>query len=319
MNGADGRKVQAEGANPPRRPVSTYSIVARDAATGQLGVAVQSHWFSVGAIVPWAAPGVGAVATQAFAEPGYGPKGLELMRCGLGPEAALAQLLAADAQREIRQVGMIDAAGRVAAHTGARTIAEAGHLLGDGFAVQANTMERTTVCAAMAAAFTATEGDLAARLLAALEAAEAEGGDIRGKQSAALLVVEGDASLPAWGGRVVDLRVEDSPEPLPELRRLLQRSRAYALMTAGDDAMGTGDIAAALEHYGAAMALAPDNHEMLFWTAVALAGSGDLDAARPLFARAFALHPPWRDVVRRLPAAGLLHDGALTDRILADG
>ncbi len=306
--------MQAGGANRrtswPIRPVATYSIVARDEVNGQLGVAVQSHWFSVGSIVPWAAPGVGVVATQAFAEPGYGPRGLERMRAGRSPEEALAQLLAADPHPEIRQVAMLDAWGRVAAHTGTRTIADARHLSGDGFCVQANTMQRTTVCAAMAAAYTAETGDLAARLMAALEAAEAEGGDIRGKQSAALLVVEGDASLPAWGGRVVDLRVEDSSEPLAELRRLLVLNRAYALMTAGDEAMATGDAAAALRHYDAARALAPDNHEMLFWTAVTLAGTGDVDAALPLFARAFALHPRWRDVVGRLPAAGLLPDAA---------
>jgi uncharacterized Ntn-hydrolase superfamily protein len=314
--------MRAAGANRresrPNRPVSTYSIVARDKASGQLGVAVQSHWFSVGTIVPWAAPGVGAVATQAFAERAYGPKGLELMRAGLGAEAALAQLLAADPEREIRQVAMIDAAGRVTAHTGTRTIADARHLLGDGFSVQANTMERSGVCAAMAAAFTGTEGDLAARLLAALDAAEAEGGDIRGRQSAALLVVEDNADVPAWGGRVFDLRVEDHPLPLPELRRLVGLARAYRLMRAGDDAMGAADTAAALAHYRAAMALAPDNHEMIFWTAVALAGSGDLAAARPLFARAFALHAPWRDVVARLPAAGLL-PAALVQRIAAAG
>jgi uncharacterized Ntn-hydrolase superfamily protein len=294
----------------PRRPVSTYSIVARDAGTGQLGVAVQSHWFAVGAIVPWAAPGVGAVATQAFAEPDYGPRGLDLLRQGRSPAEALAQLLSEDDHPEIRQVAMVDAQGRVAAHTGGRTIAEAAHHLGDGFSVQANTMARTTVCAAMAAAFLATAGDLASRLLAALEAAEAEGGDIRGRQSAALLVVSGDAALPAWDGRLFDLRVEDDPAPLVELRRLVTLARAYALMTDGDAAIATGDVDVAHRHYSGAMALAPDNAEMIFWTAVSLAVGGKLDAALPLFAQAFALHPPWREVVRRLPPAGLLPDDA---------
>ena len=292
----------------PRRPVSTYSIVARDAATGQLGVAVQSHWFSVGAIVPWAAPGVGAVATQAFAEPSYGPKGLELLRQGRSPDEALAQLLGADGHPEIRQVAVLDAQGRVAAHTGSRTVAEATHQVGDGFSVQANTMERTTVCAALASAFTAARGDLAARLLAALEAAEAEGGDIRGRQSAALLVGSGDAALPAWDGRIVDLRVEDNPAPLVELRRLLTLARAYVLMNDGDAAIGSGDLDGAHRHYSSAMALAPGNHEMIFWTAVSLAVGDKLETPLPLFAESFELHPPWREVVRRLPPAGLLPD-----------
>jgi len=209
-------------AAPPVRPVATYSIVARDSATGELGVAVQSHWFSVGAVVPWAEAGVGAVATQSFIDPSYGALGLDLMRAGKSAPEALAALLAADAQRDVRQVGMVDARGRVARHTGRLCIPAAGDQAGAQYVVQANLMERATVWPAMARAFEAATGDLAERLMAALEAAEAEGGDIRGRQSAALLVVKAHSTGRPWADRRFDLRVEDHPEPLPELRRLLR-------------------------------------------------------------------------------------------------
>lgn len=298
----------------------TYSIVARDAATGQIGVAVQSHWFSVGSVVSWAEPGVGAVATQAFAEPAYGPKALALLRAGAAPADVLAQLLAADEHPEVRQVAMVDAAGRVAVHTGGKAVAEAGHAQGDGFSVQANLMARPTVPAAMKAAYEHSTGDLAARLFAALEAAEGEGGDVRGKQSAALLIVSGDQNLPAWGGRIFDLRVEDSDAPLPELKRLIGLARAYRLMTEGDDAVAVRDFATARQCYRSAMALAPDNHEMMFWTAATLIGAGDADEAMALFSRAFAIHPPWRTLIKQLPAIGLLpDDAALVARIEAAG
>ena len=176
----------------PVRPVSTYSIVALDPETGELGVAVQSHWFSVGALVPWARAGVGAVATQSLVEPGYGPLGLELMAAGKTASQALDALKVADAHPEIRQVAMVDAEGNVAAHTGDNCIPEAGHRTGENYSVQANLMANDTVPDAMARAFESAEGDLAARLLAALQAAEAAGGDIRGKQSAAILVVSGE-------------------------------------------------------------------------------------------------------------------------------
>lgn len=301
----------------------TYSIVARDAATGQIGVAVQSHWFSVGSVVSWAEPGVGAVATQAFAEPAYGPKALALLRAGGTAADVLAQLLAADEHPEVRQVAMVDAVGRVAVHTGSKAVAEAGHAQGEGFSVQANLMARSTVPAAMRAAYEQSTGDLAARLFAALEAAEGEGGDVRGKQSAALLIVSPDRDLPAWGGRIFDLRVEDSTAPLPELKRLIGLARAYRLMTEGDDAVAVRDFATARRCYSSAMALAPDNHEMMFWTAATLIGAGqagDADEAMALFARAFAIHPPWRTLIRQLPAIGLLPDDkALVARIEAAG
>ncbi len=301
------------------RPVHTFSIVARDPDSGELGVAVQSHWFSVGPLVPWAAPGVGAVATQSFIESSYGPLGLDLMRAGRTADQALAALLAADEHPEVRQVAMVDAQGRVAAHTGASDIQHASHITGDGFSVQSNMMLKSTVPAAMAKAYRTTDGDLTERLLAALEAAQAEGGDIRGSQSAAILVVSGDATLMPWQGRVVDLRVEDNPHPVRELRRLVTLSRAYARMNAGDAAMTEGDVARALEEYAAAEAMVPDsasNGEMAFWHAVTLASLGRVEESLPLFRRAFAQDENWKELLRRLPAAGQFpDDSSLVARI----
>jgi uncharacterized Ntn-hydrolase superfamily protein len=300
-----------------RRPVSTYSIVARDHATGQLGVAVQSHWFSVGTVVSWAEPGVGAVATQSLADPAYGPLGLALMRAGRSPEEALTALLSGDAGREGRQVAFIDASGNVSAHTGSGCIAAAGHVIGDQFSVQANMMEKDTVWEAMASAYSTAEGDLAERLLVALEAAEAEGGDIRGKQSAALLVVTAEPTGRPWDDRLYDLRIEDHAEPIPELRRLVRLRRSYLHMTEGDDAMGAGDMAAALHHYDEAERLVPEIVEMPFWKAVGLAGTGDVDQAIPIFADVFAREPAWRELLPRVVDAGLLDlDDSSLSRIL---
>jgi uncharacterized Ntn-hydrolase superfamily protein len=224
----------------PLRPFHTYSIVAVDSATGEIGAAVQSHWFSVGSIVTWAEPGVGAVATQSFVNPAYGPRGLYLMGSGVPAPEALAALLRADPDSQVRQVAMIDAAGRAAAHTGSRNIPAAGNHVARWYSVQANLMRSEAVWPAMARAFESTPGDLAERLLAAMEAAEAEGGDIRGKQSAALVVVSGDRNAPSWE-KLYDLRVEDSPDPLGELRRLLQVARAYRAATDGSGPGGRGD------------------------------------------------------------------------------
>jgi len=213
--------VLANAGRQPGRPAHTYSIVALDKTTGELGVAVQSHWFSVGALVPWAESGVGAVATQSFVEPSYGPLGLELMKVGKSAEEALAALLRADKNETVRQVAMVDARGKAAAHTGKSCIAEAGHYVGDGFSCQANMMLKSTVWKAMAQAFETAKGELADRLIAALEAAEKEGGDIRGRQSAAIIVVKGKSSGVWWKDRIYDLRVEDHLAPVPELKRLL--------------------------------------------------------------------------------------------------
>jgi uncharacterized Ntn-hydrolase superfamily protein len=300
------------------RPVNTYSIVARDAETGQLGVAVQSHWFSVGSSVLWAEPGIGAVATQSFIDPNYGPLGLQLMRNGKTALQAMTALLAADEHADVRQLGMVDANGVVANHTGANAIDEHCEIAGEGYTVQANLMWKPTVCTAMVAAYESADGDLAGRMMLALEAAQGEGGDIRGKQSAAMLVVSEDRSLPAWGGRVIDLRVEDLAEPLLELRRLLTMARAYNYMNEGDEHMTNGAVEKAVTAYSAAEALVPDSHEMIFWHAATLAGAGQVDASLPIFARAFELWPQWRELVPRLPASGLLPDDPeLIEKILS--
>src|SRR5882672_4535371 len=227
--------------NRPHRPVHTFSIVARDPVTGELGVAVQSHWFSVGTTVPWAESGIGAIATQSFVDPSYGKLGLELMRTGKSAPEALKALLAGDDGRDVRQVAMIDMQGRVDAWTGKNDIQAAGHIIGKNFSVQANLMLNEKVWPAMAQAFENTKGDLADRMLAALDAAQAVGGDIRGRQSAALIVVTGKPTGQAWKDRVFDLRVDDSAEPLKELRRLVTLQRAYNHMNAGDLAVEKKD------------------------------------------------------------------------------
>jgi uncharacterized Ntn-hydrolase superfamily protein len=288
------------------RPVHTYSIVARDPDSGELGVAVQSHWFSVGTLVPWARAGVGAVATQSFIDVRYGVQGLELMQAGRSAPQALAALLDEDATPEVRQVGMIDAQGRIAQHTGSQCIRYAGQVAGGNFAVQANLMENPGVPEAMAAAFRAARGTLAERMLAALEAAQAAGGDLRGKQSAAMRVVRGTASARPWEDTLVDLHVEDHPAPLRELRRLLTLDAAYDRMNDGDHALERNDIDAALLHYGAAETLAPGNVEMKFWHAVSLVNAGRIDAALPVFDTVFRADAGWRDLVPRLVEAQLL-------------
>lgn len=302
----------------PTRPVHTYSIVARDPVTGELGVAVQSHWFSVGSVVPWAEAGVGAVATQSIVDPSYGPLGLALMRAGRSAPEALAALLAGDSGREVRQVGMVDAQGRVATHTGRLAIPEAGGQSGREYVVQANLMEKPSVWPAMARAFEATQADLADRLLAALDAAEAEGGDIRGRQSAAILVVKAKATGRPWADKLFDLRVEDDPQPLVELRRLVAVQRAYNHMVSGDECVALKDWGCAEREYGTAQAMQPDNAEMAFWHGVALASNGRLDAARPLFRKAFAADERWRELVRRLPSVDQLpKDRELLEAILS--
>ena len=298
----------------------TYSIVARDPKTGELGVAVQSHWFSVGSIVTWAEAGVGAVATQSFVDPAYGPRALELLKRGVPAPDALAQLVAADAQRDVRQVAVVDAQGRVAAHTGAKAIAAAGQHVGAQFSVQANLMANAKVWPAMAVAYEGATGDLADRLLAALDAAESVGGDIRGRQSAAILVVKPTSSGKPWAGadRLFDLRVDDQPAPLVELRRLVRLQRAYNRANRGDELMSEQKVEAALKEYAAAAEIAPEIVELPFWHAVTLASIGRETEAAPIFRAVFAKEPAWADLVPRLPASGLLPDDkGLIERIVA--
>jgi uncharacterized Ntn-hydrolase superfamily protein len=298
----------------------TYSIVARDEDSGQLGVAVQSHYFSVGSLVSWADPGVGAVATQSVVEPAYGPRGLGLMRRGSSAPEALRRLLLDEDQKDVRQVAVVDARGRVAVHTGSRCIREAGHRVADGVSAQANMMERPTVPGAMLEAYRNGSGDLADRLVAALEAAEREGGDIRGRQSAALLVVAPRATGRPSADRPVDLRVEDHPDPVAELRRLAHLRRAYLRVEAGDELAAAGEVEAALAEYGAAHAEQPENAELAFWHGAALAANGREDEGRELLELAYAEGEGWRELLRRLPAAGLFpEDEQLLVRMTAGG
>jgi uncharacterized Ntn-hydrolase superfamily protein len=297
----------------------TYSIVARDTETGQMGVAVQSHYFSVGSIVPWAEAGVGAVATQAFAEPSYGPRGLGLMRGGATAGRALGALVLGDKEEDRRQVAMVDSMGRVSAHTGERCIAEAGDRQGEGVSVQANMMSKATVPDAMLAAYESASGQLADRMLEALDAAEAEGGDVRGKQSAAILIVKGRASDKPWSDRLVDLRVEDHPEPLVELRRLVEMRRAYDAIDRAEQAATHGDVETAAAEYAKAGPGMGDNVEAAFWAGASLAAAGEVEQGSALLTQAFAKHDGWRELLRRLPAAGLFPDDpALMARVLGD-
>src|SRR6202158_489899 len=280
----------------------TYSIVARDKKTGEFGVAVQSHYFQVSPAVPWALAGVGAVATQSMVNISYGPLSLELMQAGYSAEQALNALTAGDPRAEVRQCAIVDAAGNVAAHTGRKCIPAAGHHIGDGFSCQANLMEKDTVWAAMADAYTTTNAPLAERMMAALEAAEAEGGDIRGKQSAAMLVVSGKPTGRSWEDRLIDLRVEDAPEPLPELRRLLRIKRAVQTVAEADRLATAGDMPGAAGKRREGLALAPEMIELRFWTGLSMAQAGDLEGAIKLVEEVVRKDPRWWETVRRLVA-----------------
>jgi len=289
----------------------TFSIVARDAKTGQMGVAVQSHWFAVGSLCPWAEAGVGAIATQSLVDPGYGALGLNLLRRGRSAPETLAELLTKDENRENRQVAMVDAKGQVAVHSGKNCIAEAGHLNSDGWSVQANMMKNPSVWPAMAKSFQGATGDLAERMMTALLTAQQEGGDIRGKQSAALLVVDNQKTEKPWEHVLFNIRVDDHPEPLAELQRLLKTQRAYHLMNEGDELLGKKDFEGAMLKYQAAEEFAAHIDEIPFWVAVTLAESGSLDKALPIFKRVFGVNPDWAELVKRLPRSGFLKDDAV--------
>lgn len=290
------------------RPVNTYSIVAYDEETGELGVAVQSHWFSVGSLVPWAKAGVGAVATQSFVKVEYGPDGLSGMEQGKTADQVLKELIREDEGQDVRQVAMIDVNGNVAAHTGEKCIYAAGHQIGKNYAVQANLMENNTVWAAMAYAFENTSGHLSEKMMASLEAAEEEGGDIRGKQSASMLVVTGEPTGIPWEDTVLDIRVDDHPKPLKELKRLIRINKAYKHANLGDKFMEDENITEAMIQYEQATSLYPENAELPYWSAVTLASNGDIDEALQIFFDVFRRAPQLKDLTPRLVSAGLLPD-----------
>lgn len=285
----------------------TFSIVARDSLTGEMAVGVQSHWFSVGTLVSWGKSGVGVVATQSFVNPAFGPNGLRLMEQGQTPVEALELLIEDDDSRAYRQVGLLNMKGLAAAYTGDKCIAEASHITGANFSVQANMMLNDSVVPAMAKAFKENSDlPLAERVLEVLKAAQQSGGDIRGKQSAALIVVGPEKVKEPWLDKKIDLRVDDHENPLIEIDRLLKTARAYDYMNKGDIAMEENNVPEALILYGKAETLFPDNLEMKYWKAVALANSGRFDEAIPIFKAIFKKDDNWRILTVRLPASGLL-------------
>ncbi|WMN06110.1 DUF1028 domain-containing protein [Marivirga arenosa] len=294
--------------NKPTDPLAhTYSIVARDAETGEMAVAVQSHWFSVGTAVSWGEAGVGVVATQSFTNKSFGIRGLAMLKAGLSPQEALDSLLNNDEGKAFRQVAILDVKGRVATHTGAKCIDEAGHANGDNFSVQANMMLNDTVVPAMEKAWK-DNGDLALaeRMVKVLEAAQAQGGDIRGKQSAALLIVKPEASDEPWNDRVLDLRVDDHENPVKELNRLVKVYRAYQHMNQGDLYVEKAQMQEAMNEYNAAMEMFPKNLEMQYWTAITLANDGKTDKAVEMLQKIYAEDSNWRELTKRLPEVGLL-------------
>jgi uncharacterized Ntn-hydrolase superfamily protein len=295
--------------------VHTYSIVAREPDTGQLGVAVQSHYFAAGSVVTWAEAGVGVVASQASSDPAYGKLGLDLMRARKSAPDTLAGLVASDAMQAVRQVAMVDALGRVAAHTGSITIPEAGHIVGDGFSVQANMMLKNTVWPAMAEAYRGTKGELVDRFLAALDAAEAEGGDIRGRQSAAILIVEAKSTGRPWVDTIFDLRVDDAPEPLAEIRRLVAVRRAYIHMRLGNEAAQRADLEATEREFTAAERLIGDNPEMRYWHAIALLQLGKIDDGLAILREVGRRDRNWIELTLRLPDFISRADASLKDRV----
>ncbi len=285
----------------------TYSIVAKDANTGEMAVGVQSHWFSVGTLVSWGKSGVGVVATQSFVNPSYGPNGIELMENGVSAEEALKNLTDKDEGRDFRQAAMLDVNGSVNAFTGEKCIESAGHFVGENFSVQANMMLNDEVIPAMKKAFQDNSNlPLAERIIKVFEAAESVGGDIRGKQSAALIVVGAEKTSNVWEDKKIDLRVDDSSNPIKEIKRLLKVHRAYDHMNKGDLAIEENDMDNALSEYGKAQVLFPENHEMSFWKAIALLNNGKKEAARPILKKVFKENPNWKKLIYRLPKSGLI-------------
>jgi uncharacterized Ntn-hydrolase superfamily protein len=285
----------------------TYSVVARDPDTGAFGVAVQSHYFSVGAVVPWVEAGVGAVATQAFAEPSYGPLGLERMRSGQPARAALAALVAADPASGTRQVAMVDNTGEAAAHTGSGCVEHAGARRGPGWSVQGNMLRTAEVPDAMAEAFAGASGDLLDRLLATLDAAEAAGGDVRGQQSAAIVVSAAAPDAAASMVPALRLQVEDHEQPLVELRRLVNMHRGFELLNASFERVQAGDLDGLVPELERALELAPASDDIRFRLAASLTLFGD-PRGRPMLDDLFAANPGWRELIPRLKAVGAIPD-----------
>ncbi len=280
----------------------TYSIVARDPATGRFGVAIQTCWPFVGAGCPWVESGVGAVATQSYTEVAHGPNGLARLRAGEAASEALAALLAADPGAAVRQVGIVDSTGRSSAHTGAQCVQAAGHATADGVSVQANMMERDTVWPRMLEAWSGSQEDeFVDRLLAVLRAAEAEGGDIRGRQSA-VIVVSGRPTEPGWK-RAMDLRVDDHPAPLDELERLVRLQRGYDALEVAEERARSGDRAGAAAAGEDALRLAPGDGQVMIWQAIGLAAAGLIEPARSLLGAASTTNPRWPDFLRRFAAS----------------
>ncbi|MGB3345285.1 MAG: DUF1028 domain-containing protein [Aequorivita sp.] len=296
----------------------TYSIVARDANTGEMAVAVQSHWFSVGTVVSWGEAGVGVVATQSFINISFGIRGLDLLKAGKSPQEALEILLSDDSGREFRQLAILDKLGRVATHTGKNCIDFAGHTNGKDFSVQANMMLNDKVVPAMEKAWKENSNlPLAERMVAVLKAAQNEGGDIRGKQSAALLIVKGEASAEPWNDRLLDLRVDDADHPIQELERLLKVFRAYENMNRGDLYVEKNQMKHAMEEYNAAMKMFPENLEMQYWTAITLANDKQVEKAAEMLQKIYKVDPNWRELTKRLPKVGLLNvSGTDLERLL---
>lgn len=287
----------------------TFSIVARDPVTGEMGVAVQSHWFSVGSIVSWGEAGVGVVATQSFVNPSFGIRGLDLLKSGKTPQEALDELIASDEGRDVRQLAILDTKGRTASYTGKNCIPDAGNIAKENYSVQANLMLNNKVWGAMSKAFEESTGPLPERMIEALESAQEVGGDIRGKQSASILIVKGESTGKLWEDRAIDLRVEDNPEPIKELKRLLKVFRAYEHMNNGDLAVEKNDMLLAMKEYSTAEEMFPDNLEMKFWHAVTLVNNNKLNESIPLFKDVFSKDTNWKTLFMRLPKAGLITAG----------
>jgi uncharacterized Ntn-hydrolase superfamily protein len=292
----------------PNDPLAhTFSIVARDPNTGEMAVAVQSHWFSVGTGVSWGEAGVGVVATQSFTNKSFGLRGLTLLKQGKSPQEALDILLSDDTGKDFRQVAILDKQGRVATHTGKSCIDAAGHANGENFSVQANMMLNDKVVPAMEKAWKENSTlPLAERMVAVLKAAQGVGGDIRGKQSAALLIVAPEATAAPWNDRLLDLRVDDATEPIQEIERLVKVYRAYEHMNKGDYHVEKNEMKSAMDEYNKAMKMFPDNLEMQYWTAITLANGKEISRASAMLQPIYKKDPNWRELTKRLPKVGLL-------------